>query len=72
MNPAKIMARTSDLFAAIAVEDPIAIARAIAGLGLDLVPIELLREHLDADAIARANAEADLAERLKFGASGDG
>lgn len=71
MNPARIMARTSELFAAIAVEDPIAIARAVAGLGLDLVPVEVLREHLEADAIARANAEADLAERLKFG-SGDG
>lgn len=71
MNPARIMARTSELFAAIAVEDPIAIARAVAGLGLDLVPVEVLREHLEADAIARANAEADVAERLKFG-SGDG
>lgn len=71
MNPARIMARTSELFAAIAVEDPIAIARAVAGLGLDLVPVEVLREHLEADAIARANAEADIAERLKFG-SGDG
>jgi len=67
MNATKIMARTSDLFAAIAVEDPISIARAIAALGLDLVPVELLREHLDADAIARANAAADVAERLKFG-----
>ena len=67
MNPSKIMARSAELFGAIAVEDPIAIARAIAGLALDLVPVALLREHLDAEAIARANAEADAAERVKFG-----
>lgn len=67
MNASKTMARVGDLVSAIAIEDPIGIARAVVALGLDLVPIELLREHLDAEAIARANAAADLAERLKFG-----
>lgn len=67
MNAPKTMAQAADLLGAIATEDPAAIARAIVELGLDLVPVALLREHLDAGAIERANLLADEAERLKFG-----
>ena len=66
MNSAKTMAQAADLLGAIATEDPIGIARAIAALGLDLVPVALLREHLDAAAIERANLAADMAEKVKF------
>lgn len=70
MNTDKTLARVGDLVSAIAIEDPVAVARAIAALGLDLVPIDVLRDHLTAEAVARANALADAAERVKFGDQG--
>jgi hypothetical protein len=37
-----------------------------ASLALDLVPIEHIRAHLDAEAARRAQAVADAAEAVKF------
>jgi hypothetical protein len=42
-------------------------ARKVVGIGLDLVPADELRNHLDAEDAARAELAADLAERAKFG-----
>lgn len=68
--PDKVMAQASDLLGAIAIGDEIGIARSLVALGLGLVPVALLREHLEAGAVERANIAADLAERLKFGGEG--
>lgn len=46
---------------------PGSVARTLVGIGLDVVPVEELRGHLDAAAVARAEAAADAAEAIKFG-----
>ena len=46
--------------------DGTGLTRALIGLGLDLVPVDELRAHLDAEAAARARALADVAEATKF------
>jgi hypothetical protein len=43
------------------------IARRAVGLGLDLVPVETLREYLSDEDARRANAIADAAADAKFG-----
>lgn len=48
------------------IPSPSEIARSLVGIGLDLVPVEELRGHLDAAAVARAEAAADAAEAIKF------
>lgn len=45
---------------------PAEVARALVDIGLELVPADDLRAHLDAAAVARAEAAADAAERVKF------
>lgn len=47
--------------------DPADVARQLIEYGLQLVPVEELRGYLDAAAIARAEALADVAEIAKFG-----
>lgn len=47
--------------------DPLAIAKAMVGLGEELaLPVEELRRYLDAAAVARAEAEADAIENARF------
>lgn len=56
--------------------DPAAIARAVVDVGLAFVPVEELREHLEAAAIARAELAADVIRDTRFpvagGEQGDG
>ena len=46
--------------------DPVAIAAAAIDVALQFVPVEDLRKHLDAAAIARAEAAADAIEDARF------
>jgi len=43
------------------------LARGILGLLLDVLPVTMLRQLLDEEAIKRQNAIADVAEAAKFG-----
>lgn len=61
-----LLALAADLIAGRLI-DPIEISRRLAGLALDLVPVDLLREHLTETARARADTIADAVEGAKFG-----
>lgn len=50
--------------------DPVAIAKAVVDLALEFVPVEDLRQHLDAAAIARAEAAANAIEDARFPKTG--
>lgn len=45
---------------------PADVARAIVGIGLDLVPVEELRSYLTEEARRRGELAADAAEAIKF------
>lgn len=46
--------------------DAVRIVRSLVGLGLDLMPIDELKAHLDAEAARRIDAEVDLAVEVKL------
>lgn len=66
MNAAQALARIGIIAAKIAAGD-VSVVRDIAKLGLDLAPVDLLKQHLDDEARERGELAADAAELAKFG-----